>query len=58
MTRRHNTKHLRGRSNYKKRLADRGLSATPRMRWTGLDQNAIARALAEAAARANRKEET
>jgi hypothetical protein len=35
MSRKHNTKHRRSPSNYKKRLEDRGLSRTPTMRWTG-----------------------
>lgn len=36
MARKHNTKHNRSPSNYKHRLADRGLGKTPRMKWTGL----------------------
>lgn len=41
MARKHNTKHNRGRSNYKKRLADRGLSRTPVMKWTGMSYTQI-----------------
>lgn len=36
MARKHNCKHERSPSKYKKRLADRGLGKTPRMKWTGL----------------------
>lgn len=35
MSRKHNTRHRRSRSNYPNRLADRGLSRTPTMTWTG-----------------------
>lgn len=31
MARKHNTKHRRGRSRYRERLAKRGLNASPRM---------------------------
>lgn len=41
MSRKHNTKHNRGRSNYHKRLADRGLSRTPVMKWTGMSYTQI-----------------
>ena len=41
MSRRHNTKHRRGRSNYKNRLADRGLTRTPVMKWTGMSYTQI-----------------
>ena len=46
MARKHNTKHNRSRSNYKKRLADRGLGKTPRMKWTGMSTAQIQDAFA------------
>ena len=36
MARKHNTKHDRSPSKYKKRLQERGLGKTPRMTFTGL----------------------
>ena len=47
MARKHNVKHERSPSNYKKRLADRGLGKTPRMKWTGLTATQIQNAFAE-----------
>lgn len=47
MARKHNTKHERSPSNYKKRLADRGLGKTPRMKWTGLSTAQIQAAFNE-----------
>ncbi len=41
MARKHNTKHNRSASNYPQRLADRGLSRTPVMKWTGLSTTQI-----------------
>lgn len=47
MARKHNTKHRRTPSNYPSRLADRGLSRTPMMRWTGQTTAQIADAFAK-----------
>jgi hypothetical protein len=47
MSKKHNTKHERSPSRYKKRLADRGLSKAPRMKWTGLTTMQIVAAFAE-----------
>lgn len=42
MARKHNTKHRRSPSRYPERLAARGETKTPRMRWTGFSTEAIA----------------
>jgi hypothetical protein len=47
MSRKHNTKHQRSPSNYKKRLADRGLGRTPVMQYTGMSTTQIANAFAK-----------
>lgn len=47
MARKHCAKHNRGNSNYKQRLADRGLSRTPTMRFTGMTTSEIQAAFAK-----------